>query len=144
MTPHPQCEGEPEWDEGPEHEGEIFDISPTFYRAPSSLDPNDVGKSSTPTGWKAYGPPISQTPIENEEAIPVPEPGSPSLSVGTLNRARRLCEGLNYSGRGSLVRGHPYVIAFTGGEGTWKPVITFREHCEDRFTVLRLFLLRTF
>ena len=31
----------------------------------------------------------------------------------------------------------------TGGEGTWKPVITFREHCEDRFTVLRLFLLRT-
>ena len=32
----------------------------------------------------------------------------------------------------------------TGGKGTWKPVITFREHCEDRFTVLRLFLLRTF
>ena len=24
-------EGEPEWDEGPEHEGEVFDVSPTFY-----------------------------------------------------------------------------------------------------------------
>ena len=31
----------------------------------------------------------------------------------------------------------------TGGKGTWKPVITSWEHCEDRFTVLRLFLLRT-
>ena len=28
-------EGEPEGDEGPEHEGEIFDVSPTFYWAPS-------------------------------------------------------------------------------------------------------------
>ena len=89
-------EGEPEWDEGPEHEGEIFDVSPTFYQAPS-LDPNDVGESTTPTGWQAYSPPISQAPNENEEAIPVPEPGSPSLSVGTLNWARRLCKGLNYS-----------------------------------------------
>ena len=107
-------EGEPEWDEGPEHEGEVFDISPTFYRAPSSLDPNDVGESTTPTGWQAYSPPISQAPNENEEAIPVPEPGSPSLLVGTLNRAHRLHEGLNYSGRGSPVRGHPYVIALEG------------------------------
>ena len=24
----------------------------------------------------------------------------------------------------------------TGGKGTWKLVITFREHCEDQFTVL--------
>ena len=32
-------EGEPEWDEGPENEGEIFDVSSTFYRAPSWLDP---------------------------------------------------------------------------------------------------------
>ena len=107
-------EGEPEWDEGPENEGEIFDISPTFYRAPSSLDPNDVGESTTPTGWQAYSPPISQAPNENEEAIPVPEPGSPSLSVGTLNWAHHLHEGLNYSGRGSPVRGHTYVIALEG------------------------------
>ena len=107
-------EGEPEWDEGPENEGEIFDVSPTFYRAPSSLDPNNVGESTTPTGWQAYSPPISQAPNENEEAIPVPEPGSPSISVGTLNRACRLRKGLNYSGRGSPVHGHPYVIALEG------------------------------
>ena len=107
-------EGELEWDEGPEYEGEIFDVSLTFYRAPSSLDPNDVGESTTPTGWQAYSPPISQAPNENEEAIPIPEPGSPSLSVGTLNRAHRLCEGLNYSGRASPVHGHPYVIALEG------------------------------
>ena len=99
-------EGEPEWDEGPEHEGEIFDVSPTFYRAPSSLDPNDVGESTTPTGWQAYSPPISQAPNENEEAIPIPEPGSPSLSVGTLNRARRLCEGLTLGARGHLPSGY--------------------------------------
>ena len=107
-------EGELEWDEGPEHEGEIFDISPTFYQAPSSLDPNNISESTTPTGWQAYSPPISQAPTENEEAIPVPEPCSPSLSVGTLNRARCLREGLNYSGRGSPGRGHPYVIALEG------------------------------
>ena len=35
------------------------------------------------------------------------------------------------------------VLSDTGGKGTWKPVITSWEHCEDRFTVLRLFLLRT-
>ena len=107
-------EGEPEWDKGPEHEGEVFDISPTFYHAPSSLDPNDVGESTTPTGWQAYSPPISQALNKNEEAIPVPEPDSPSLSVGTLNQACRLHEGLNFSGRGSPVRGHPYVIALEG------------------------------
>ena len=107
-------EGEPEWDEGPENEGEIFDVSSTFYRAPSWLDPNDVGRSNTPTGWQAYSPPISQVPNKNKEAIPVPEPGSPFISVGTQNQAHRLCEGLNYSGRGSPIRGHPYVIALEG------------------------------
>ena len=71
-------------------------------------------ESVTPTGWQAYSPPASQVLTENKEAIPVPEPGSPSISVGTLNRARRLCEGLNYSGRGSPVRDHPYVIALEG------------------------------
>ena len=45
-------EGEPEWDEGPENEGEIFDVSLTFYRAPSWLDSNNVGRSDTPTGWR--------------------------------------------------------------------------------------------
>ena len=104
---HPAVgEGEPEWNEGPEHEGEIFDISPTFYQAPSSLDPNDVRESSTPTGWQAYSLPISQAPNENKEAIPVPEPSSPSLSVGTLNRARRLREGLTLGARGHLPSGY--------------------------------------
>ena len=107
-------EGEPQWDKGPENEGEIFDVSSTFYRAPSWLDPNDVGESTTPTGWQAYSPPVSQVPSENEEAIPIPEPGSPSVLVGTLNQARRLREGLNYSGRGSPVRSHPYVITLEG------------------------------
>ena len=68
-------EGKLEWDEGPENKGEIFDISLTFYCAPSSLDPNDVSESTTPTGWQAYSPPISQAPNENEEAIPVPDTG---------------------------------------------------------------------
>ena len=53
---------------------------------------------------------------------------------------------------GQLELGHLLALAnvlsqkvhITGGESTWKPVITFREHCEDRFTVPRLFLLRTF
>ena len=35
-------EGEPKWDEGPENEREIFDVSLTFYRAPSWLDPNEL------------------------------------------------------------------------------------------------------
>ena len=82
-------EGEPTWDEGPENEGEIFDISSTFYCAPSWLDPNNVGRSSTPVGWKVYSPPISQVPSENEEAIIVPEPSSPS--VRTTQRRRREC-----------------------------------------------------
>ena len=98
----------------PENEGETFDVSSTFYQAPSWLDPNDVGKSSTPVGWKAYSPPISQVPSENEEAIPIPEPSSSSIPVGTQNRACRLHEGLNYSGCGSPVCGHPYVIALEG------------------------------
>ena len=107
-------EGEPEWDKGPENEEEIFDVSSTLYHAASWLDPNDVGESTTPTGWQAYSPPVSQIPTENEEGIPVPEPGSPLISVGTLNRACRLHEGLNYSGRSSPVRSHPYVIALEG------------------------------
>ena len=107
-------EGEPEWDKGPENEGEIFDVSLTFFRAPSWLDPNNVGRSNTPVGWKAYSPPISQVPSENEEAIPIPDPGSPSILAGTQNQTHHLREGLNYSGRGSPVRGHPYVIALEG------------------------------
>ena len=43
-------EGEPAWNEGPENEGEIFDVSSTFFQAPSWLDPNDVGRSSTLVG----------------------------------------------------------------------------------------------
>ena len=78
------------------------------------MDPSDVGKSVTPTGWQAYSPLISQVSTEIEEAVPIPEPGSPSIWVGTLNRAHRLREGLNYSGRGSPVCGHPYVIALEG------------------------------
>ena len=35
-------EGEPAWDEGPENEGEIFDVSSTFFQAPSWLDPNNM------------------------------------------------------------------------------------------------------
>ena len=81
-------EGEPEWDEGPENKGEIFDVSSTFYRAPSWLNPNNIGRSNTPTGWQAYSPPVSQVPNENEEAIPVPEPGSSSyrwvLKIGLV------------------------------------------------------------
>ena len=129
-------EGEPEWDEGPEHKGEIFYISPTFYQAPSSLDPNDVGESSTPTGWQAYSPPISQAPNENEEAIPVPEPGSPSLSVGTLNQARHLREGLNYSGRGSPVHGHPYVIALEGSRRVSGPLYALQSSRPERSSAL--------
>ena len=34
--------------------------------------------------------------------------------ICTLNQAHHLREGLNYSGRGSPVRGHPYVIALEG------------------------------
>lgn len=80
-------EGEPAWDEDPENEGGIFDISLTFYRAPSWLDSNDVDRSSTPVGWKAYSPPISQVSSENVDPIPVPEPSSLALSVGTQNCA---------------------------------------------------------
>ena len=98
-------EGELTWDKGPENKGEIFDVSLTFYRAPSWLDPSDIGRSSTPVGWKVYSPPISQVPSENEEVIPVPELSS--ILVGTQNHACHLCEGLNYSGCGSPVRGHP-------------------------------------
>ena len=83
-------EGEPEWDKGPENKGEIFDVSSTFFRAPSWLDPNNVSRSNTPVGWKAYSPPISQALGENEEAIPIPEPSSShwgqgvTYPVGTL------------------------------------------------------------
>ena len=99
-------EGEPEWDEGPENEGEIFDVSSTFYHAPSWLDPSDVGESTTPTGSQAYSPPVSQVPTENKDAIPISEPGSPSISVGTQNRARRLREGLTLGVRGHLPSGY--------------------------------------
>ena len=43
-------EGEPEWDEGPENEGEIFDVSSTFYRAPSWLDPLGA-RDHLPSGY---------------------------------------------------------------------------------------------
>ena len=36
-------DGEPEWDEGPENEGEIFDVSSTFYQHWGRGDTYPVG-----------------------------------------------------------------------------------------------------
>ena len=79
--------------------------------------------------------------VGNEESVvPVPVPAPFVLPIITPEHVLVPVDKLVDSDEETVVEG----ALDTGGKGTWKPVITSWEHCEDWFTILRLFLLRAF